>query len=405
MRKEKTKPISGDLQKAEKSSKDRSSDSSGLKTYLRQIKGYPLLTREQEREKFQSLEKEQREFKKALAQFQSYLQSRVNGEKENQILRAQLAFVKAELAYIKMIIATRGKGTEHKRGHGEEESAHKQLAVAREKFGEALRNFSEHKEDKSAFRTAVDSIRQQMLSQQQSIANANLRLVIKLAKSYEDRGLSFLDLIQNGNAGLMKAIDKMDYRLNCKFSTVATQWIKQAISMGLSVQARAIRLPRNIFSLLGTIKPAKALLTESLGRVPTEEEVAAYTKKDLKKVRAAMESDRRCLNFNYSAGGKAEGFLEGKIAEKFCQVSGNESSSEDLDKILSTLLDPREFIIIKRNILSSGEDSMSLEQLGKSFFISKAHAGQIKDGALEKLRRAINGGYLDAAEDCWHLTA
>lgn len=231
----------------------------------------------------------------------------------------------------------------------------------------------------------------------QELAEANLRLVVSIAKRYVGRGMSFLDLIQEGNMGLMKAVDKFDYRLGFKFSTYATWWIRQAITRAIADQARTIRIPVHMVETINKLIRIQRQLLQDLGREPTPEEIGAEMDMPTDKVREILKIAQEPVSLETPIGEEDDShlgdFIEDKDATSPEQHASYELLKEQLEEVLDTLTDREENVLRLRFGLDDGR-TRTLEEVGKVFGVTRERIRQIEAKALRKLRHPSRSNQL-----------
>ena len=266
----------------------------------------------------------------------------------------------------------------------------------------SLRYFRDHAPSGVSYQAEIDGVHHRAEEANQTLIRANLRLVVSIAKRYTNRGLQFLDLIQEGNIGLMKAVDKFEYRRGYKFSTYATWWVRQAITRAIADQARTIRIPVHMIETINKLIRTSRQLVQELGREPTSEEIAKRMDIPVAKVRKVLKIAQEPISLETPIGEEEDShlgdFIEDRAVVSPAEAVINVNLKDQTGQVLRTLT-PREEKVIKMRFGLEDGSEHTLEEVGQSFAVTRERIRQIEAKALRKLRHPSRSRKLRAFMD------
>ena len=252
----------------------------------------------------------------------------------------------------------------------------------------------------------LDRVYAQYENTKRTLSSANLRLVVSIAKKYRNRGLSFLDLIQEGNTGLMRAVDKYEYRRGYKFSTYATWWIRQAITRAIADHARTIRIPVHMIETMSRLRTAGKVLHQRLGREPTTEEIAEEAQMSIEETRRVLKMSKHPISLDRPIGESDDSyfgdFIEDDAVDSPVASATQEMLKDRIDSVLKTL-SYREREIIKLRYGIGDGYTYTLEEVGRIFKVTRERVRQVEAKAIRKLQHPVRARKLEGFLD--HKTA
>jgi RNA polymerase primary sigma factor len=249
---------------------------------------------------------------------------------------------------------------------------------------------------------AIETVHIQYEEAKRNLSAGNLRLVVSIAKKYRNRGLSFLDIIQEGNTGLMRAVDKYEYRRGYKFSTYATWWIRQAITRSIADHARTIRIPVHMIETMSKLRQTSKLLLQDLGREPTIEEIAKQAEMSVSETRRVLKISKHPFSLDRPIGESEDSyfgdFIEDNTIDSPVQSATQEMLKDRIEHVLKTLTYREREIIKLRYGIGDGY-TYTLEEVGRIFKVTRERVRQVEAKAIRKLQHPVRSRKLEGFID------
>jgi RNA polymerase primary sigma factor len=285
--------------------------------------------------------------------------------------------------------------------------AERRVTTAQRKIDQIETDARLNADEISALIDTINIKEEKIYQAKMELVEANLRLVVSIGKKYTNRGMSFLDLIQEGNIGLMKAVDKFEYQRGYKFSTYATWWIRQAITRSIADQARTIRIPVHMIESINKLVRTSRRLVQTLGREPSPEEISEAMEMSADKVRSIMKIAQEAISLETPVGDDGDStfgdFIEDKGAESPANATAFTVFQEKLDDVLSSLTEREEKVLRLRFGLGDGYPR-TLEEVGSVFNVTRERVRQIEAKALRKMRHPTRARELKSFVE-WSLNS